>query len=119
MNIGCLLSNSANKYAERLAIVSEEGRWNFEAFDQRTGRLAGAMLNAGLKKGDRAAILFFNSSYFAEVYFAALKVGLVATPVNFRLAGPEMLYVLNDAKLNCFQIDLFVFRQTESLLYGL
>jgi acyl-CoA synthetase (AMP-forming)/AMP-acid ligase II len=98
MNIGSLLKNSANKYAERLAIVSEEGRWTFEAFDQRTGRLAGAMLNAGLKKGDRVAILFFNSSYFAEVYFAALKVGLVATPVNFRLAGPEIVYILNDAQ---------------------
>ena len=33
----------------------------FEEFDQRTGRLAGAMINAGLKKGDRVAILFFNS----------------------------------------------------------
>jgi len=59
MNVGYLLSNSARKYPERLAIISEEGEWTYKAFDQRTSRLAGAMLNAGLKKGDR--VLFFSS----------------------------------------------------------
>ena len=98
MNIGSLLTNSAHKFPERLAIISEEGRWTFEEFDQRTDRLAGAMLKAGLKKGDRVAILFFNSSYFVESYFAALKARLVATPVNFRFAGPEIVYVLNDSR---------------------
>ena len=92
------MSNSANKYPERLAIISEEGRCTFEAFDQRTGRLAGAMLNAGLKKGDRVAILFFNSTYFVEVYFAAVKAGLVVVPLNFRFAGPEIVYALNDSQ---------------------
>jgi fatty-acyl-CoA synthase len=98
MNVGYLLANSAHKYPKRLAIISEEGRWTFEEFDQRTSRLGGAMLNAGLKKGDRVAILFFNSSYFVEVYFASLKVGLIATPVNFRFVGPEIVYVLNDSQ---------------------
>jgi acyl-CoA synthetase (AMP-forming)/AMP-acid ligase II len=64
MNLGYLLSNAVNKYPDRLAIISPEGNRTFEAFDQRTSRLAGAMLNAGLKKGDRVAILFFNSSYY-------------------------------------------------------
>jgi acyl-CoA synthetase (AMP-forming)/AMP-acid ligase II len=98
MNLGYLLSNAANKYPDRLAIISAEGNWTFEAFDQRTSRLAGTMLNAGLKKGDRVALLFFNSSYFVEVYFACLKAGLVAVPVNYRFAGPEIVHVLNDAQ---------------------
>jgi len=98
MNVGSLLVNSAHKYPERLAIISDEGRWTYKEFDQRTSQLAGAMLNAGLKKGDRVAILFFNSSYFVEVYFATLKAGLVAIPVNFRFVGPEIVYVLNDSQ---------------------
>jgi len=98
MNISYFLINSARKYPERLAIVSEEGSWTFESFDQRTSRLARAMLNAGLKKGDRAAILFFNCSWFVEAYFAALKAGIVATPVNFRFVGPEIVYILNDSQ---------------------
>ena len=93
MNIGSLLNNSANKYPERPAVISEEGRFTYNEFNQRTNRLANALLSAGLGKGDRIAILFYNSSYFVEVYFAAVKVGLVATPVNFRFAAPEIIYV--------------------------
>ena len=98
MNLGSLLNISASKYPERTAIISAEGRWTFKAFDERTNRLAGAFLNAGLAKGDRIALLFYNSSYFVEAYFAAVKIGLVATPVNFRFTGPEIVYVLNDAQ---------------------
>ena len=98
MNIGYLLSNSANKYPESTAVISDEGRWTYKALDERTDRLAAAMLNAGLEKGDRIAILLYNSSYFVEAYFAAVKVGLVVTPVNFRFSGREIEYVLNDAQ---------------------
>jgi acyl-CoA synthetase (AMP-forming)/AMP-acid ligase II len=100
MNIGFLLTNSASKYPERTAIVSDEGRLSFRELETITGRLAGAMLKAGLKKGDRAAILFFNSLYFVEIYFAALKAGIVPVPVNFRLAGPEIVHILNDSRSN-------------------
>jgi acyl-CoA synthetase (AMP-forming)/AMP-acid ligase II len=98
MNLGYLLTNSANKYPNKEAIISQESRQTFDEFDKKTGRLSGALLNAGLKKGDRIAILFFNGSYFAEVYFAALKVGLVTIPVNFRFVGPEIVYILNDSQ---------------------
>ncbi|MBT3256801.1 MAG: long-chain-fatty-acid--CoA ligase [Deltaproteobacteria bacterium] len=98
MNVGYLLINSANKFPKRTVVISEEGRSSFEEFNQRTNRLANAMLRAGLKKGDRVAILFFNNAHFAETYFAAIKAGLVATPVNFRLAVPEILYILNNSQ---------------------
>ena len=105
MNVGYLLSNSANKYPERVAVISDEGRWTFKAFNQRTNRLANALLTAGLKKGDRIAILLHNSSYFVEAYFAAVKIGLITTPVNFRFAGPEIVYLINDS-------------QPDALIYG-
>ena len=98
MNLGNLLNISASKYPTRTAIISPEGRWSYEAFDERTNRLAGAFLNAGLTKGDRIALLFYNSSYFVEAYFAAVKIGLVVTPVNYRFSGSEIVYVLNDAQ---------------------
>ncbi len=98
MNIGYLLHNSASKYPERTAIISDEGRWTYSDLNERTNRLAAAMLNAGLKQGDRIAILLYNSSFFVEAYFAAVKIGLVVTPVNFRFTGREIDYVLNDAQ---------------------
>lgn len=97
MNVGYLLANSAAKFPQIEGVVSDQGRWTFSQFEDRAARLAGAMLASGLKRGDRVAILFYNGSPFVETYFAAVRVGLVATPVNFRFVGEEIAYILNDS----------------------
>ncbi|HDZ90123.1 MAG: long-chain fatty acid--CoA ligase [Deltaproteobacteria bacterium] len=105
MNVGYFLINSARKFPERTAIVSGEGRFTFKELDLRTDRLALAMNRAGLERGDRVGILFFNSVYFVETYFAALKAGLVATPVNFRLARREMAFILENSRAKALFYD--------------
>ena len=97
MNVGYLLANSAAKFPQQEAMVSDHGRLTFSQFEQRVAHLAGAMLGAGLRRGERVALLFYNGSPFAETYFAAVRVGLVATPVNFRLVGQEIVYILKDS----------------------
>jgi fatty-acyl-CoA synthase len=97
LNIGGLLSNTASKFPDREAIVSGGVRRTFGELDQRAGCLAGALLKTGLKPGDRVALLSYNSDYLVESYLALVRVGLVATPVNFRLVGPEMAYILNNS----------------------
>ena len=57
MNVGYLLSNSANKYPERVAVILEEGRRTFKAFNQRTNRLANAMYTSGTTGKPKGALL--------------------------------------------------------------
>lgn len=97
MNVGFLLSNSAAKHPLQEAVVSDYSRLTYARFEERSARLSDAMLKAGLKKGDRVCLLFHNGSPFVEVYFAAVRVGLVATPVNFRFVGEEIAFILNDS----------------------
>ncbi len=97
MNIGALLSNTASKFPDRDAMVCGKVRRSYRELDQRVGCLAGALLQAGLIPGDRVALLSYNSDYLVESYLALVRVGLVATPVNFRLVGPEMTYILNNS----------------------
>ncbi len=97
MNIGGLLSNTASKFPNREAVVCGSVRRSYRDLDKRVGSLSGALLDAGLKPGDRVALLSYNSDYLVESYLALVRVGLVATPVNFRLVGPEMAYILNDS----------------------
>lgn len=97
MNIGALLSNTATKFPNRDAMVCRGVRHSYLELDQRVGCLAGALLKTGLKPGDRVALLSYNSDYLVESYLALVRVGLVATPVNFRLVGPEMAYILNNS----------------------
>jgi fatty-acyl-CoA synthase len=69
------------------------GQW-----DDRTSRLANALLGLGLVKGDRVALLAYNTIEWLEIYAALARAGLVAVPLNFRLAGPEMAYIACNAE---------------------
>ncbi len=102
MNISHLLVNSANNFPERIAIISEGKRFSYKAFNDRVNKLSQAMRRYGLKKGDRVALMFFNTHHFVEIYFAAVKLGGVITPVNFRMVGEEIEYILNNSEADFF-----------------
>jgi fatty-acyl-CoA synthase len=98
MNVADLLLNSSNKYGHRTAIISEEKRFSFALFNERVNRLASALQRLGAVKGDRVAPMFYNTHHFAEVYFAAAKLGAILTPVNFRFLGKEIEYIIGNSK---------------------
>ena len=102
MNIAYLLVNSANKYPNRIAILSEKRRISYEIFNQRVNRLAQAMRRYGCNKGDRVALMFFNTYQFPEIYFATIKLGAILTPVNFRFVGEEVEYIVNNSESSFF-----------------
>src|SRR5712691_298416 len=82
------------------AIVYEfEGRQTtFAEFDVNTNRVANALIALGLKKGDRIACLGKNSDIYFELLLGAMKAGVVMAPVNWRLAGPEVAFIVEDCK---------------------
>jgi len=102
MNVAYLLINSASNYPDRTAIISEEKRFSYKSFNHRVNRLARAMREYGLKKGDRVALMSFNTHHFAEVYFATAKLGALLTPVNFRFVGEEIEYIANNSESSFF-----------------
>jgi acyl-CoA synthetase (AMP-forming)/AMP-acid ligase II len=68
-----------------------------EALDA-VNRHASAFVTAGVAKGDRVAILSKNSIEYGLTYLAASKAGAVLVPLNYRLAPPELVYIVNDAQ---------------------
>jgi acyl-CoA synthetase (AMP-forming)/AMP-acid ligase II len=71
---------------------------SFAALDVGANRVANGLVALGVKAGDRVAYLGKNSHLYFEALLGALKVGAVMTPVNWRLAPPEVVYVLNDCQ---------------------
>lgn len=79
-------------------IYAFEGReTTFTDFDRNTDRVAQALLARGLKAGERIAYVGKNSDHYFELLFGAAKIGAVMVPVSWRLALPEMQYVLEHA----------------------
>ena len=64
---------------------------------ERVHRLAGALARLGLKRGDRVALLDWNSHRYLEAYYACAHGGFAFMPVNSRLALAELRYVLKDS----------------------
>ncbi len=69
----------------------------YAAFSDRAGRLAAVLQAGGVKYGDRVAYLGFNHPSFLETLFACARLGAILVPLNYRLTGPELAFMLNDA----------------------
>ena len=89
----------ADRTPEKLALVDEvtQRRFTYAEFNQRSARLAAYLCDQwGVRAGDRIAILARNSAFYFEFQFACIKLGAIMLPLNWRLANPELLFILND-----------------------
>ncbi|RLB70240.1 MAG: hypothetical protein DRH04_03960 [Deltaproteobacteria bacterium] len=93
--VGELVTRSARKFAKKEAVVFAEHRWNWQQIEEMSNACAHALLDFGMKKGDKIALLMRNCDEFIIAYFGIIKMGGVAVPVNYKLAPPEIEYILN------------------------
>jgi fatty-acyl-CoA synthase len=70
----------------------------FQQWNERASRLANGLLGMGLNKGDRVALLAYNCVEWLEIYVAIAKAGLIAVPINFRLVGPEIEFIVENCE---------------------
>jgi acyl-CoA synthetase (AMP-forming)/AMP-acid ligase II len=78
------------------AITFKDRTWTWSQWDERIRRLAGALSERGIGRGDVVAFLDKNHPACVETTLAAASLGAATAIVNFRLAADELDYVLND-----------------------
>ena len=107
--IGETLSLTADKYPERDAIVypRRDQRWTYSEFDSRVNRLANALADLGIEKGDRVSTLLYNGSEIVLTVYACARLGAVFNPLNYRLPAGDVSFILDDAdsQLLVFEAD--------------
>jgi acyl-CoA synthetase (AMP-forming)/AMP-acid ligase II len=91
------LSDHARQTPEKVAFNFYGREIPFLEFDQRTNQLAMALMDFGLKKGDRVSLFLENSPQFVIGYFAILKAGGVVVAANPMFKEEELKYELMDA----------------------
>ncbi len=83
---------------EAIVDLGTNRSFTWEQLNDRTARLAAALTETfGVGRGDRVAVLAHNNSNTFEVQFACWKLGAVFVPLNWRLAVPELQFILGDA----------------------
>jgi len=104
MNISEMLTRNARLYPDEPALIeltpSEKLRKeiSWREFDERANRIANALVERGIKKGDRVLHLMRNSINWLEAYFGIIRTGAWAVPLNFRFTGKEIKYCVDIAE---------------------
>jgi fatty-acyl-CoA synthase len=88
------LERSMRVYATRTAAVYGRRRFNWAEVGNRVQRLASALAAAGIRRGDRVAVLAPNVPAMLEAHFGIALAGAVIVAVNTRLAPPEVAWIL-------------------------
>ena len=97
MNIGNFLDISEFRYPDKTAVVCKDRRYTFSRIKERVQRLMTGLAGLGVKKGDRVATLMWNSAEMMEINLAAMRLGAVFAPMNFRFKARELAYVVENA----------------------
>lgn len=90
MNLGRLLTQTARRLPDHVALVWGERQWTWRELDDRVDRLAAALRARGVGKGDRVMVHGRNSNALFESMWATFKIGAVWVPTNFRLTPAEV-----------------------------
>ncbi len=117
MDIGTLLPRHARYWPEHTCFVFGDRRFSYQAFNESVNRLANALGNAGLSKGDKFATVLPNCVEMMVAYWAAAKTGLVIVPCSPLLQPAGLTSLLNDSDC-CLVIADQTFAETFSSIRG-
>lgn len=110
-----VIERNARLHGESVFQVFGDRRQTFSEYATRARQLASALHADGLKVQDRVGLLGMNCAEYLEIYGVGEVAPFVIAPVNFRLAAPEILYILRDASPNV----LFFEKQYEATIAAL
>jgi acyl-CoA synthetase (AMP-forming)/AMP-acid ligase II len=97
LNLGEIFRVNTRKYPDRIAFFDAGRAYTFPQSNARVNKLAHALQDMGLHKGDKVSCLLENCIEICELYIACAKTGIVINPINFRLIGSEVQYICDNA----------------------
>ncbi|MDI3404777.1 class I adenylate-forming enzyme family protein [Streptomyces cavernicola] len=90
MHLSTLLDNAVLSAGDKEAVVHREQRWTYREFADAARRAATVLRDAGLRSGDRLAVMTYNTPAFLFAAFGAWYVGATLVPVNHKLQTAEV-----------------------------
>jgi acyl-CoA synthetase (AMP-forming)/AMP-acid ligase II len=142
MTIADMLAKNARLYPEDTALVELKPSLNFRKeitwreFDNRANKIANALYNMGIRKGDKVVHLMTNSIDWLIAYFGIIRTGAWAVPLNYRFTandilyctqiaeakafifGPEFIERVNEIRVQLINIQRFIFAGEETPEWG-
>jgi acyl-CoA synthetase (AMP-forming)/AMP-acid ligase II len=105
LNWAAVLAHHAMRTPDKAMTVFGGETLTYGETADRVARLAGGLAARGIGRGDVVGLLAYNSPAFLEALFATNHLGAVAMPINWRLAAPEVRYILEHAEARALVCD--------------
>lgn len=99
------LKQSTRSSPEKTASICGSTRLSFEELYERVNRLSSALMELGISRGDRVAILSLNCHRFLELYYGVPQLGAIVVPINFRLQSQEIKYIVDHSGSRAIAVD--------------
>jgi acyl-CoA synthetase (AMP-forming)/AMP-acid ligase II len=99
------LGRSAAAFPERTAVVDGDRRLTWAELSERARRLAVALQDGGIERGDRVAFLALNTTELLEAHFGIPAAGAVLVAINTRLTSEEIGYILEHSGAKALVVD--------------
>lgn len=97
LNASLLLDESARSTPDASCLIDGSRVITYSQLQDRSKVVAAGLLRLGARRGDRVIIQLPNGVEFVETYFAVLRAGMVAVPINPSLKAPEIAHLLSDS----------------------
>lgn len=97
INIGDWIKKWSFLQPHKRALIFEDHPFTYQEVNLRTNQLCHFLLERGVEKGDRVSVFLYNCHQYIEIFFALSKIGAILVPLNWRLAGPELEFIIKDS----------------------
>ncbi len=105
LGLGRMIGRRASLTPRRKALTFEGTTWTYAEFLDRIDRFATVLADGGVGVGDRVAYLGLNHPNFFVTLFATVRLGATFVPLNFRLTGPELSFIVGDSGARTIVVD--------------
>ncbi|GAB0169034.1 long-chain-fatty-acid--CoA ligase [Lysinibacillus sp. CTST325] len=116
MNSSNLLARNARKYPMSEAVVCQGRRVTYRDLDEQVTRLSHALLEQGVRQGDKVIIFMPNVVEFVVSYFAIQRIGAIVVPVNAKFTLQEVEYVAQHADAKAILVHEAIFAAVENIM---
>ena len=98
MQVEQFLEYSAQRFPDKVALITGDDRYTYRQIDEEANRLAHALIASGVQRGDRVVIFLPNSLETVVAIFATLKAGAVFVVLNSTTKPDKVTYILNNCR---------------------
>jgi acyl-CoA synthetase (AMP-forming)/AMP-acid ligase II len=105
LHVGTVLKMNAHNYPEKLGWQDKMKEFTFKEWNERSCRFANGLKDMGVQHKDTVAVISYNRGEWMDIYAGCAKGGQIIVPVMFRLAAPEIEYIVKHSECRAFVVE--------------